>query len=152
MPFKNIEFLNKQIREFLLRLVRDYEEIVEVWLFGSRAQAEETAGDWDLLIVALDQGATLNLVGANLSLRKEAERQNIHLFMLGKDKDPLGDYICPWKRKGSKGRDKFNLRRKISWIDSFDFQYSGENAENIGMCIWKKTSDPDSLLNFHFYR
>lgn len=151
MPFKNEEFISNKIREFIERLVSDYEAIIEIWLFGSRAHGQKIANDWDLLVVAMDQGVTLGLMEKNLRLKDEAERLRIHLFIHGNDNDALGDYYCPWERTVSKARDKFNLREKITWPDPFEFQYTGEHEENLGRCVWDREGRSDSFLYSHFY-
>jgi predicted nucleotidyltransferase len=151
MPFRNEEFISKKITQFIERFVSKYEAIIEIWLFGSRAMGQKGAKDWDLLVVAMDQGATLGLAEKDLTLKDEAERLGIHLFIHGKDKDPLGYYYCPWERTVSKVRDKFNLREKISWPEQFWFQYSGERGEKIGRCVWDREGGKDSFLNSHFY-
>lgn len=155
MPFRKeyiyrIGELPIEIREFIERLVNDYRPIIEIWLFGSAAQGKKNANDWDFLIVAMDQGATFGLMGKNLMLKDKAEKLRIHLFIHGTDNDAWGDYYCPWERSVSKPRDKFNLREKITWPAQFEFQYSGENKENFGMCVWDRESGSDSFLNSHF--
>lgn len=150
MPFRNEEFISEIIKNFILKIVSDYEAIKEIWLFGSRAQGQKIANDWDFLAVTMDQGATLDLMEKNLRLKDEVERLRIHLLVHGKDNDALGTYFCPWKNTVSKARDKFNIREKISWIDVFWFHYSGEHEENIGTCVWDREGGSDSFLNSHF--
>jgi predicted nucleotidyltransferase len=151
MPFRNGKFISETIKEFIERLVDNFRPIIEIWLFGSRAQGKKNANDWDLIIVTMDRGETLGLMEKDLKLRDEVERIGVHLFVHGKDDDALGDYFCPWGRTESKARDKFNLREKISWIDPFEFQYTGECEENFGLCIWDRERGKDSFLNSHFY-
>jgi len=74
MPFRKeyicgIGELPKEIREFMERLVNDYKDIIEIWLFGSRAQGKKNANDWDFLVVAMDQGATLSLMEKDIRLK-----------------------------------------------------------------------------------
>jgi predicted nucleotidyltransferase len=141
----------EEISEFIDRIVNDYMAIIEIWLFGSRTQGQKKAKDWDLLVVTMDQGTTLSLMGKTLMLKQETEKNMIHLFIHGNDEDALGAYFCPWERTASIARDKFNLREKISWLEPFQFQYAGEHKENIGMCVWNRDSGSDSFLNSHFY-
>jgi predicted nucleotidyltransferase len=154
MPFRKEPICEtkefEEIREFILRLECAYKAIIEIWLFGSRAQGQKKANDWDLLVVTMDQGITLGLMEKNLMLKNETEKNMIHLFIHGNDEDALGAYFCPWERKASIARDKFNLREKISWPDLFSFHYTGEHKENIGVCIWNREDGSDSFLNSHF--
>jgi predicted nucleotidyltransferase len=156
MPFREEHNLIiqdfEEIREFILDLVKNYEAVEEIWLFGSRAQGKQSANDWDLLLVTLDQGETLRCMERALLFKKRAENLRIHLFVNGDDEDILNKYYCPWERQDSKVKDKFSLRDKITWINKFDFQYSGENSENLGRCLWTRTNSNDSLLNANIYR
>lgn len=79
--------LDEEIETYISNLVKAFDAIREVWLFGSRENnTHNPASDWDLLMFA-DQ-ATLTAM-QNLP---DLEKQNVDLLVVHNG----NDFICPW--------------------------------------------------------
>lgn len=79
--------VDEEIENYICSLVKAFEAIKEIWLFGSRANNTfNPASDWDLIVFA--DYATLSA----MQNHPELEKQKIDLLVVHNG----DDFICPW--------------------------------------------------------
>jgi len=110
----------RDLAEFLDRFVRNFPQVQEIWLFGSRADGTSSeASDWDLLVLSGDSLTAEAVAAAN-----HFRRDDYALFIARGN-----EFRCPWPRSKDGAIESGNFQNwKWRWYgDTAEYVSAKEN-------------------------